>query len=82
MQQSRLASLIEALMNTAIGFVLSLIVGHFVLPKYGCTPGLAVNVEITMIYTIVSIARGYVIRRWFNARLHHQAQLIAERIAS
>jgi hypothetical protein len=28
-------------------------------------------------FTAISIARGYVLRRWFNARLHRAAQRIA-----
>jgi hypothetical protein len=32
-----------------------------------------------VLYTIISVARSYVIRRWFNARLHHAAHMLAGR---
>lgn len=31
-----------------------------------------------LIFTVISVARGYIIRRWFNARLQRAAQRMAE----
>lgn len=81
MNQSRLGSLIEAAMNTAIGLVISLIANHFVFPMFGFHPTLGQNLLISFIYTGISIARGYVLRRWFNARLQRAAQRMARGIA-
>lgn len=78
MQQTRLASLIEAVVNTAIGFVISLFVSVLVLPHYGVAPRLATNVEITLIFTVTSVIRSYVLRRYFNARLHTFAERVSK----
>jgi hypothetical protein len=77
MQQSRLGSLIEALFNVAIGFGINFAANLVILPLFGYTPTLWDNFQIGMLYTVVSIARSYVIRRWFNARLHAAAQRLA-----
>ena len=29
------------------------------------------------IFTVASVARGYAVRRWFNARIHRAATLLA-----
>lgn len=64
-------------MNTAIGFVLSVITSLIVFPLYGLPLSFNTNLHITFWFTLVSIARGYVVRRWFNARLHRLAQRLA-----
>lgn len=77
MTQTRLSSLVEALLNTAIGFVLSVVTSMIVFPLYGMPLSFSTNLHITFWFTLVSIARGYVVRRWFNARLHRLAQRLA-----
>lgn len=77
MTQTRLASLVEALLNTAIGFVLSVCTSMIVFPLYGMPLSFETNLHITFWFTLVSIARGYAVRRWFNARLHRLAQRLA-----
>ena len=69
MNQTRLASLAEATINTAIGFVMSMLLSAVVYPLFGFQVTLAQNLAITTIFTIASIARGYAVRRWFNARI-------------
>lgn len=66
LSQSKRGSLVEACLNTASGFVVSLIVWHFVARAYGIPMPLGTNLEITGIFTIVSIARSYLWRRLFN----------------
>lgn len=68
-------------MSTAIGFVMSLVLGYVVYPMFGHTFTLAQNVGITAIFTIASIARGYVVRRWFNRRLHAAALRMARAVS-
>jgi len=77
MTQSRLSSLVEAVINTAIGFVVSVAITAVVLPAYGHAVTLWHNLQITGIFTIASIARSYCVRRWFNASIHAAAQRIA-----
>ena len=81
MNQSRVGSLIESLANVVIGFSVNMAANFVILPLIGfhITPGQ--NLFIGVLYTIVSVARSYVIRRWFNARLHAAAQAIAGRVA-
>lgn len=64
--QTKLGSLIEALTNTAVGFCISVIFQIILYPLYGWHPTLAVNLQITLWFTLLSIARGYVLRRFFT----------------
>ena len=77
MTQSRLGSLIEAFINVLIGFGINFVANLVILPMYGYTPTLWDNFEIGLLYTVVSIARSYIVRRWFNAKLHAAAQRLA-----
>lgn len=81
MNQTRLGSLIEALMNVAIGLCVSVIANALVFPRFGFHPSISENVTISIIYTAISIARQYVLRRWFNARLRAAAQRMAGSVA-
>ena len=78
MNQTRLSSFYEACISTAVGFVFSVLLSMIVYPMHGHSFTLAQNMSITAIFTIASIARGYVIRRWFNARLRSAAQHLAQ----
>lgn len=77
MEQTKLGSLIEACINTAIGFIGSILLSLIVYPLFGHSFTLAQNAGITTIFTVWSIARGYAVRRWFNARIHAAAQRLA-----
>ena len=70
MTQTRLQSLIEALVNVALGMVISVLLSLVVYPAFGHAFTLAQNIGITVIFTVASILRSYVVRRWFNAALH------------
>ena len=77
MMQTRTASFIEAVINVAIGFVVSLVITALVMPAYGHHVTWSQNLQITGIFTVASIARSYVVRRWFNARIHRAVQRMA-----
>jgi low affinity Fe/Cu permease len=70
MGQTKLVSLIEQLLNVASGFVLSVLVWQMVGPLFGYEVTIASNLGITSIFTVVSVIRGYIWRRFFNANLH------------
>jgi len=71
MNQSRLESGIEASVNTALGFATAFLTWQFIAaPVMGYTVTLHDNLVITSIFTVVSILRGYLCRRFFNAGLH------------
>ena len=77
MTQTRIGSLIEAFVNVLIGFGINFAANLVILPIFGYTPSLWDNFQIGLLYTVVSIARSYIIRRWFNARLHAMARRLA-----
>lgn len=64
--QSKLQSFLEANTNTFIGFGVSFVLAYTVLPFYGVEQSVMVSFEITLIYTVVSVVRNYVVRRFFN----------------
>ncbi len=77
MNQTRLGSFIEALLNVAIGLVVSIVANALVFPRFGFRPSLGENVAISAIYTVISIVRSYLVRRFFNAQLHAAARRLA-----
>ena len=71
MKQSRLESLVEASLNTASGFIVSLLVWQWVVaPAFGLPVDWVMNFWITGIFTVVSILRSYLWRRFFNAGIN------------
>ena len=64
--QTKKQSFIEANTSTFIGFVVSYMLAYTVLPLYGVEQSAATSLEITLIFTVVSIVRGYAVRRLFN----------------
>jgi hypothetical protein len=80
MTQTRLGSLIEATAGTIIGFVIALISQIVVFPLVGIHVPISTNLEIGFYFTLISVARGYVLRRWFNARLHAASQRLASKV--
>ena len=72
MKQSRWMSLLEAVTNVMVGYGVAVATQVMVFPLFGfdITAGQAVNVGL--IFTAISLARSYVLRRIFNKirRLH------------
>lgn len=77
MSQTRIESLIETCLNVAIGFCVSYAIWPLVAWLYGLPYSHAQNLGITTIFTVLSIARGYIVRRFFNHGLHRAAYKIA-----
>ncbi|OGB26223.1 MAG: hypothetical protein A3I66_00805 [Burkholderiales bacterium RIFCSPLOWO2_02_FULL_57_36] len=80
MNQTRIGSLIEALMNVVIGFLVNMVANFVILPLIGFHITLGQNFFIGVLYTVVSVVRSYTIRRFFNNRLHVTAQRLAGRV--
>ena len=78
MTQSRLGSLIEALFNVLIGFAINWVANLWILPMYGfhVTGGQAFSMGL--IFTVISVARSYLLRRFFNSQLHAAAVLLSQ----
>lgn len=69
--QTKTESLIEAALNIGSGFVLSIIVWQILAGYYGIPMPISRNVEITSVFTVVSLTRSYVWRRignWYSRR--------------
>jgi hypothetical protein len=65
--QSRRMSMIEVATNIVIGLVVSFIIQIAVFKLYDIHISVTQNVEITIWFTVISIIRSYLIRRWFNS---------------
>lgn len=77
MNQTRIGSLIESFMNIAIGYLVALLSQIIIFPMFDIHVSLSDNLLIGAYFTLISLVRSYVIRRWFNARLHSAAQSLA-----
>lgn len=66
MSQSKFHSFLEANVSTAIGFGISWAATPFVMGAFGYSVGPGTAFGIVVVYTVISIVRGYVIRRLFN----------------
>jgi len=77
MTQTKLGSLYEAVFNVLIGFAINFVANLYVLPLFGFNVTLTQNLAIGAIFTVISVARSYLIRRYFNARLHALAERLA-----
>lgn len=63
--QLRRHSLLEALLNTASGFVLSYLLGLWLFPAFGFPVTHGQNTIIVLTYTVLSLLRSYIWRRVF-----------------
>jgi hypothetical protein len=67
MRQSRMMSLVEAAANVAVGYGVAVAAQVLVFPLFGLSATLAQNLGIGAVFTGVSIARSYALRRLFEA---------------
>lgn len=65
--QSRLSSFIEQILNVSSGFFISLLVWiYIIVPIFNFEVTMVENIAVTIIFTIISVIRGYLWRRLFN----------------
>ena len=67
--QTKLESLIEAGLNILIGITVSFIANLIVLPAFGYPVTIVDGLGISLVFTVISLVRSYVIRRFFNNKL-------------
>ena len=72
LMQSKKDSLIERLTSTTIGVIIGIVLNLTILPVFGYPVSLSDSLWISVIFTIVSIIRSYIIRRWFNSKEKRQ----------
>lgn len=67
MTQSRAMSLFEAMANVVVGYGVAVVTQIVVFPLFGLHPTLVQNLRIGVLFTVVSIARSFALRRLFEA---------------
>lgn len=67
MKQTRRMSLVEALTNVAVGYGVAVLTQMAVFPLFGLHATLAQNMTMGAVFTVVSIARSFALRRLFEA---------------
>jgi hypothetical protein len=66
MAQSKQRSFLEACINIAIGFSINFIANMIVFPSMGYKLTVHDGLLVGVIFTLISLSRQYVIRRWMN----------------
>lgn len=66
--QTKAHSLIESLMNVAVGYIVALASQLAIFPMFGIHVPFTDNILIGLWFTAISVVRSYVLRRWFTKR--------------
>ena len=77
MQQTKLGSFYESLINIIIGWTINFTANMTIFPLFGWDISVEQNIWLGTIYTFISLIRSYIVRRWFNAKLHKIAIKLA-----
>jgi hypothetical protein len=64
--QTRRCSFAEALVNVVAGYLLALVTQRLAYPLFGVHTTFAADSAIAAVFTLVSLARSYLIRRVFE----------------
>jgi hypothetical protein len=64
--QSRVMSLVEAAANVLAGYGVAVATQMMVFPWLGLSTTLGQNLQMGLIFTVVSLLRSYLLRRAFN----------------
>tara|TARA_R110000851_G_scaffold301434_1_gene457843 strand:+ start:385 stop:633 length:249 start_codon:yes stop_codon:yes gene_type:complete len=80
MNQTKIESLLESIVNIIIGYGVALASQLLIFPMFGIDVPFSANLWIGLWFTLISLIRSYVIRRWFNAGLHKMVVAMAKRI--
>lgn len=70
--QTRLGSLIEATLNILIGYTVALVSQLLIFPQFDIHVSIGTNLWIGLWFTLISLVRSFLIRRWFNAKSHKE----------
>lgn len=65
-KQSRRMSLVESIANVVVGFGIAVLTQIAVFPIFGLQVSIADNLVIGLVFTFVSIARSFALRRVFE----------------
>lgn len=66
MTQTRKQSAIEAVANVVIGFSINFTANATLFPLFGWAISVEQNLGLGVLYTLISLARSYCLRRFYN----------------
>jgi len=66
--QTKKHSIIESITQTIIGLITSILVQITIYPMMGIPVTFSQNLIITAVFFVVSIIRGYLVRRYFSKK--------------
>ncbi len=64
--QSKSGSLIEVVSGKAVGFILAICLSLYIFPVIGIYLDVTQVIEVTIFFTLFSLVREYIWRRFFN----------------
>jgi hypothetical protein len=65
--QSRLMSLVKTVANVIVGYGAAVVTQILIFPIFGLHATLAQNLKMGLVFSVVSIARSFALRRLFEA---------------
>lgn len=66
MHQTRRMSAVEAVANVAVGYLIAVLSQIVVFPLFGVQASLGQNLAIGLAFSVISVVRSYLLRRWFE----------------
>ena len=66
--QTKRQSMIETLTSVFVGWLIGVILNLTILPLFDYNITVIDSLWVSLIFTVVSVIRGYVIRRTFNSK--------------
>lgn len=68
MKQSRCMSMVESIANVVVGYGMAVTTQILIFPSFGLHTTLEQDLKMGAVFTLVSIARSFTLRRVFEAR--------------
>ena len=66
--QSKSESMIETLTSVFVGWLIGVILNLTILPLFDYNITVVDSLWVSLIFTVISVVRGYFIRRFFNSK--------------
>lgn len=76
--QSKKLSVIESVVNTTSSFIVGILTQIVIFPFYGLKVSIAANISMTLIFSLTSLIRSYIVRRIFNRLTEKEERKAAE----
>lgn len=66
MKQTRVMSFVESVANVIVGYGVAVVTQILILPFFGLHTTLVQNLQMGVVFTVVSVARSFALRRLFE----------------